>query len=81
MPPYEEFATVLCQIEACLNSRPLAPMPCDDDGLEALTPGHSHTSSLVAALSSHSLTLHSPTDQSHADLRTLGRMGWLELCQ
>ena len=37
---FEEFTTVLCQIEACLNSRPLAPMPCDDDGIEALTPGH-----------------------------------------
>lgn len=33
--------TVLYQIEACLNSRPLTPMNVsDDDGLEALTPGH-----------------------------------------
>ena len=37
---FEEFTTVLTQIEAVLNSRPLAPMPCDDDGIEALTPGH-----------------------------------------
>ena len=37
---YEEFSTILCQIEACLNSRPLIPMPNDDDGIEALTPGH-----------------------------------------
>lgn len=36
---YEEFSTVLAQIEACLNSRPLAALP-DDDGIEALTPGH-----------------------------------------
>ena len=37
---FEEFTTVLTQIESCLNSRPLTPLPCDDDGVEALTPGH-----------------------------------------
>ena len=37
---FEELATVLSQIEACLNSRPLVALPQDDDGIEALTPGH-----------------------------------------
>ena len=37
---YEELSTLLSQIEACLNSRPLVPLPNDDDGIEALTPGH-----------------------------------------
>ena len=37
---FEELTTVLAQIEACLNSRPLVSMPCDDDGVQALTPGH-----------------------------------------
>ena len=37
---FEELTTVLSQIEACLNSRPLVALPCDDDGVEALTPGH-----------------------------------------
>ena len=37
---FEEFATLQTQIEACLNSRPLVPLPNDDDGVEALTPGH-----------------------------------------
>ncbi len=37
---YEEMSTVLCQIESTLNSRPLAPVHNDDDGIEALTPGH-----------------------------------------
>ena len=38
---FEEFITVLTQVEACLNSRPLAPVNSpDDDGISALTPGH-----------------------------------------
>lgn len=38
---YEEMMTVLCQIEACLNSRPLCPVDdTDPDCLEPLTPGH-----------------------------------------
>ena len=38
---FEEFSTVLTQIEACLNSRPLTSVNSpDDDGVTALTPGH-----------------------------------------
>ena len=37
---FEECYTILTQIEACLNSRPLVATPCDDDGIEMLTPGH-----------------------------------------
>ena len=38
---YEELKTVLTQVEACLNSRPLIPVNSpDDDGIEILTPGH-----------------------------------------
>lgn len=38
---YEEMTTVLCQIEACLNSRPLCPIDDKDpDCIEVLTPGH-----------------------------------------
>ena len=39
-PTFEEFATVLTEVEACLNSRPLAPLPCEGDTVEPLTPGH-----------------------------------------
>lgn len=37
---YEEFETVIIQIEGILNSRPLTPMSSDIDSYEVLTPGH-----------------------------------------
>ena len=38
---FEEMSTVLCQIEACLNSRPLCTLAtCDNDSPTILTPGH-----------------------------------------
>lgn len=37
---FEEFSTILCQVEACLNSRPISPLTDDPTDLNALTPGH-----------------------------------------
>ncbi|XP_061707816.1 uncharacterized protein LOC133518203 [Cydia pomonella] len=37
---YEEFSTILAQVEALLNSRPLTPLSTDPNDLSALTPGH-----------------------------------------
>ncbi|XP_025201851.1 uncharacterized protein LOC112599258 [Melanaphis sacchari] len=36
----EELGTLLCQIEACLNSRPLTPLSLDALDLEPITPAH-----------------------------------------
>lgn len=38
--PYEQLLTLLLQIEAILNSRPLHPLNDDPSDIQALTPGH-----------------------------------------
>lgn len=37
---YDELDTIVCQIEGCLNSRPLSPLTDDPTDVTALTPGH-----------------------------------------
>lgn len=37
---FEQFYSILCKIEAILNSRPLMPMSEDPNDIQALTPGH-----------------------------------------
>ena len=37
---FEEFCTLLCQIEAVLNSRPICPISNNPDTMQVLTPGH-----------------------------------------
>ncbi len=38
---FEELSTVLCQVECCLNSRPLVPLHSHaEDGIDIWTPGH-----------------------------------------
>ncbi|CAI6371621.1 unnamed protein product [Macrosiphum euphorbiae] len=37
---FDETRTLLCQIEAALNSRPLSPRSLDPNDFDALTPGH-----------------------------------------
>ena len=37
---FEELAMILAEVEACLNYRPLTPLPQLEDGIEVLTPGH-----------------------------------------
>lgn len=36
----DELRTLVCQISAILNSRPLCPISEDPEDLDVLTPGH-----------------------------------------
>ncbi|XP_044010171.1 uncharacterized protein LOC122853816 [Aphidius gifuensis] len=47
---YEEASTLLTQIEAILNSRPLEPLSDDPDDLQTLTPGHFLTGTSLMAV-------------------------------
>ncbi|XP_055910549.1 uncharacterized protein LOC129944914 [Eupeodes corollae] len=56
---YEEFSTLLVQIEAVLNSRPICPLSDDSEDLEALTPGHFIIGHAISTVPEPSL-LHVP---------------------
>ena len=47
---YEEFLTLVTQIESVLNSRPLCPLSSDPNDVEALTPAHFIIGSSLVAL-------------------------------
>nr|XP_012143823.1 PREDICTED: uncharacterized protein LOC105662854 [Megachile rotundata] len=47
---YEELYTLLTQIEACLNSRPLSPISSDPHDCTPLTPGHFLIGTALTAL-------------------------------
>lgn len=46
---FEEFSTVLCHVEACLNSQPIAPLSDSIDDYQYLTPEHFLIGSAITA--------------------------------
>ena len=55
---FEELSTVLCQIEACLNSRPLVPLVTPNtEGIDCLTPGHFLVGRPIQALPEKDISL------------------------
>ncbi len=74
---FEELVTVLTQIEACLNSRPLTPLPSDEEGLEALTSGHFLVGRPLESLPEPSFSYRSMSLLRRWNLRqTLVRQFW-----
>ncbi|XP_076301722.1 uncharacterized protein LOC143219731 [Lasioglossum baleicum] len=53
---FEEMSTLLTQIEACLNSRPITPLTDEPSDLTALTPAHFLIGSPLTAIPEPSLT-------------------------
>lgn len=53
---FEDFATVLTQIEACLNSRPLSPLSPDCSDFQPLTPAHFLIGQSLMTLPDHNYT-------------------------
>lgn len=52
---FEELTTVLCEIEAVLNSRPLTALSSDANDLTYLTPGHFLVGATMNSLLCHDL--------------------------
>ncbi|XP_024882812.1 uncharacterized protein LOC112461708, partial [Temnothorax curvispinosus] len=53
---FEEMSTVLCEIEAILNSRPLVPLTSDPNDLGYLSPGHFLVGSPLNSFPARNLT-------------------------
>ncbi|BES87780.1 Pao retrotransposon peptidase [Nesidiocoris tenuis] len=73
---YEELSTVLCQVEATLNSRPLVPMSNDPRDLEALTPAHFLCMEPPVALPEPEVDTHRSLRDRWALLRGLTQSFW-----
>lgn len=52
---YEELITLLCNVEACLNSRPITPLTNGFEDSEPLTPGHFLIGSALTAIPESSI--------------------------
>lgn len=61
---FEEMTTLLTQVEACLNSRPLQALTDDAEDLSALTPGHFLIGSALTAVPEPSLSDSPPSHLS-----------------
>ncbi|GFW54363.1 integrase catalytic domain-containing protein [Trichonephila clavipes] len=74
---FEELDTILCQIEACINSRPLYPLSSDPKDFQVLTPGHFLIGCPLLELPDHSLTNQSLSIHSRWSLlMKLKKMFW-----
>ncbi|CAG7828755.1 unnamed protein product [Allacma fusca] len=54
---FEEYATLLSQVESCLNTRPLCPASTDPNDLTSLSPGHFLIGAPLQAIAEPNLTI------------------------
>ena len=47
---FEDFSTLFIQVDACLHSHLMTPIPKASNALEVLTPGHFLMGNLITAL-------------------------------
>ncbi|XP_017848265.2 uncharacterized protein LOC108603731 isoform X3 [Drosophila busckii] len=68
---FNELRTLVCEISAMLNSRPICPLSESPDDLDILTPGHFLIGASFAAIEEPDIT--------HLDISRLSR--WQRVCQ
>lgn len=74
---FEQFYTLLTQVEAILNSRPILPLSNDPTDIDALTPGHFLIGeSLVAVPQSHDSDIPTNRLRQYKQLQKLAQRFW-----
>lgn len=74
---FEQFTTILCKIEAIVNSRPITPISDDPNDLQVLTPGHFLTGrSLIAKPERNFLTSPRTTLNRWENLQKVQQHFW-----
>jgi hypothetical protein len=74
---YEQFSTLLCKIEAIVNSRPLTALSDDPDDFEVLTPAHFLIGrSLIAKPEQNFIPVHTNRLDRYNQLQQLQQKIW-----
>ena len=73
---YEEFLTLVTQIESILNSRPISTMSSEPNNLEPLTPGHFLIGSSPTALPGMFESAILPSEKRYKLVQRMRKQFW-----